>query len=117
MDAFITWYNTKHVHSGIGYVTPEQKHAGQADAIIAHRNETKRRAYEAHKNRWSRPLSLLTTPQVVYLNPSLETRQKMAANPGERNCIHDGVLFFSISLVSSVGLSRDSFMAPTSIKA
>lgn len=78
MDAFITWYNTKHVHSGIGYVTPEQKHAGQADAIIAHRNETKRRAYEAHKNRWSRPLALLTTPQVVYLNPSLETRQKMA---------------------------------------
>jgi transposase InsO family protein len=79
VDAFVTWYNTKHLHSGIGYVTPEQKHSLLADQIIAHRNAVKQKAYEAHPNRWSRPLGILKTPQVVYLNPSKETREKLAS--------------------------------------
>lgn len=76
---FVTWYNTRHLHSGIGYVTPEQKHSLVADQIIAYRNEVKRMAYRAHTNRYSKPLGILKTPQVVYLNPSKETREKLAS--------------------------------------
>jgi putative transposase len=79
VEAFIDWYNTKHLHSGIGYITPEQKHSGEADAFIARRNATKLRAYETHTERWSGGMALLSTPQVVYLNPSLETRQKLVS--------------------------------------
>ena len=79
VEAFVTWYNTKHLHSGIAYVTPDQKHSLLADQIIAQRNEVKQRAYKDHSYRWSRPLSRLTTPQLVYLNPSKETREKLAS--------------------------------------
>ena len=28
MQNFVDWYNNKHLHSGIGYVTPAQRHDG-----------------------------------------------------------------------------------------
>ncbi len=69
---FLDWYNDKHLHSSIGYVTPNQKHSGEASKIIDARNEVKLRAYEDRKYRWSSKLALLPDPQVVVLNPSLE---------------------------------------------
>lgn len=36
---YFPWYNTEHYHSRIGYVTPEQKHTGQAEQIIAKRKQ------------------------------------------------------------------------------
>jgi len=75
---FLNWYNGSHLHSSIGYVTPNQKHSGQANAIIAARNEVKRQAYALHKNRWSGELAELPNPTVVILNPSLETLEARA---------------------------------------
>lgn len=69
---FLDWYNDKHLHSSIGYVTPNQKHSGVASQIIDARSQVKLRAYEAWKHRWSSKLALLPDPQVVVLNPSLE---------------------------------------------
>ena len=34
MAEFVHWYNTDHLHSSIGYVTPEQMRCGQAQAIF-----------------------------------------------------------------------------------
>ena len=34
---YFGWYNNEHYHSRIGYVTPVQKHMGQAEVIIAER--------------------------------------------------------------------------------
>jgi len=34
---FFPWYNTEHRHSGIGFLTPEMVHYGQAEAIVAAR--------------------------------------------------------------------------------
>ncbi len=34
---YFHWYDNEHYHSRIGYVTPMQKHTGQADKIIAER--------------------------------------------------------------------------------
>ncbi|GAB1431631.1 hypothetical protein MASR2M29_02560 [Spirochaetota bacterium] len=52
---FLDWYNDRHLHSSIAYVTPNQKHSGKADMIIASRNEVKRKAYMEKSIRWSGP--------------------------------------------------------------
>ena len=36
---YLGWYNTRHYHSRIGYVTPVQKHTGQADLILKQRKK------------------------------------------------------------------------------
>jgi len=41
---FVIVYNTKRYHGAIGYVTPEQKHTGQAEEILKERAERKRLA-------------------------------------------------------------------------
>ena len=40
---FVAWYNTEHLHSGIGFVTPEDRHQGRDLAILEHR----RKVYDA----------------------------------------------------------------------
>jgi len=40
-ERYFQWYNTEHYHSRIGYVTPVQKHTGQAERIIAEIAERK----------------------------------------------------------------------------
>ncbi|MCK5199293.1 MAG: integrase core domain-containing protein [Spirochaetales bacterium] len=42
---FVDWYNNKHRHSGIGYVTPNQRHSGESNMIMQKRNETIAKAY------------------------------------------------------------------------
>ncbi len=44
-EEFVTWYNDEHKHSAIGYVTPSQRHNGEAADILAKR----RRVFEAAK--------------------------------------------------------------------
>ena len=41
---FVIVYNTQRYHGAIGYVTPEQKHSGQAEEILKARSERKRLA-------------------------------------------------------------------------
>jgi transposase InsO family protein len=38
-DQYFLWYNTKHFHSGIDYVTPEQCHQGLREDIVARRHQ------------------------------------------------------------------------------
>lgn len=44
-DGFVQWYNQQHKHSALGFVTPQQKHAGEDEAILAKR----RAVYEAKR--------------------------------------------------------------------
>jgi len=76
---FIDWYNTRHLHTSIGYVTPAQKHAGEADAIISARNEVKKMAYDKNPIRWSGGFIELPNPKIVILNPSLLTLHERAS--------------------------------------
>lgn len=67
---FFTWYNTKHHHSGIGFVTPEQLHHAEAEQIMNARAATLARAFEAHPNRFKRRLPLPPKlPTEVWINP------------------------------------------------
>ncbi len=48
---FVTQYNTKRLHSSIGYVTPQDKLEGRADAIHAERDRKLAAAREARRRR------------------------------------------------------------------
>ena len=52
-DNFVCWYNTEHRHSGIRYVTPAQRHAGEDHVILAARHALYQAAREANPARWS----------------------------------------------------------------
>ena len=75
MAAFLDWYNTEHLHSAIGYVTPQQRHDGTAATILEARNRTLEQAYRLNPQRWSRKRKQWTAPDLVYLNPSLENKR------------------------------------------
>ena len=54
VDDFVVWYNTKHLHSGIKFVTPESRHQQKDREILAKRKEVYERARKRHPERWSR---------------------------------------------------------------
>jgi len=79
MADFVDWYNTNHRHSGIYYFTPQQMRTGKYQKIAGVRNKTMLEAMKRNPSRWSRPAKQWNQPHTVYLNPSLETRQRLGA--------------------------------------
>lgn len=67
--AFVHWYNHQHQHSGIGFVTPADRHAGTDVEILSDRRCIYERARRRHPHRWSRSARAWTRPDVVTLNP------------------------------------------------
>lgn len=71
---FFEWYNTEHKHSGIGLLTPETLHYGNAEPVLANRQEVLNQAYEQYPERF-----VLKAPQVerfqeeVWINPPEKT--------------------------------------------
>lgn len=79
---FVSWYNTEHLHSGIGYVTPDDRHSGRDVEILAHRRRVYARARERNPSRWSRHTRNWERVEVVRLNPEpqeIQTEEKLAA--------------------------------------
>lgn len=66
---FIKWYNKEHRHSGLNYLTPEQRHTGQTDAIFAKRTQVYEAARAKNPLRWSRSTRSWKLDDVVWLNP------------------------------------------------
>lgn len=52
LRGFFEWYNQGHKHSGIGYVTPQSLHSGQAHAIREERCRVLAQAYAKHPERF-----------------------------------------------------------------
>ena len=69
MTAFVAWYNTEHRHSGIRFVTPDERHQGREEAVLANRVRVYERARRRHPNRWSRGTRNWSPAQAVFLNP------------------------------------------------
>jgi len=67
---FFAWYNTKHRHSGIGMMTPEMVHYGQAEQVRAQRQRVLDTVYAAHPERFvhGRPTPP-ALPEAVWINP------------------------------------------------
>lgn len=74
---FVAWYNHDHLHSGIGFVAPADRHVGLSDAILARRRDVYEAAKRRHPERWSGATRNWTTDDVVILNPTKETRAEM----------------------------------------
>jgi transposase InsO family protein len=67
--AFVHWYNHEHQHSGIGFVTPADRHAGADVEILSDRRCVYELARRRHPERWSRETRAWSRPDVVTLNP------------------------------------------------
>ncbi len=70
--SFVRWYNVEHRHSGIRYVSPAQRHAGDDHAILEARHELYIKAREINPARWSRHTRNWTPIGAVALNPEKE---------------------------------------------
>ena len=68
VDGFVEWYNAEHRHSGIKYVTPNQRHYGEADSICSIRQQTYEQARQQHPRRWARSTRDWSQPKVVRVN-------------------------------------------------
>jgi len=69
VTSFVAWYNGEHRHSGIRFVTPDQRHDGREAAVLAQRVTVYERARRKNPNRWSRRTRNWTAAPAVYLNP------------------------------------------------
>lgn len=69
VQRFVNWYNHEHRHSGLNYVTPEQRHRGDADALLEHRKAVYTAARRRHPERWSGDIRDWSLEEVVWLNP------------------------------------------------
>ena len=67
--SFVQWYNVEHRHSGIRYVTPAQRHAGEDHAILAARHALYMQARDGNPARWSGPTRNWSQIGAVTLNP------------------------------------------------
>ena len=77
---FVAWYNDEHQHSGIGFVTPAARHAGDDVAILAARRDTYARARARHPERWSRHTRAWERPATVTLNPENHAKAERLAS-------------------------------------
>jgi hypothetical protein len=69
----VHWYNVDHHHSGIRYVSPAQRHAGDDQAILAARHAVYIEARERHPTRWSRHTRDWSPIGAVTLNPQRDS--------------------------------------------
>lgn len=73
VDGFVGWYNNKHLHSAIKYVTPVQRHTGQDKAILINRQSIYLTAKMRHPERWSGDIRNWDHVGEVHLNPEKST--------------------------------------------
>jgi len=66
---FVRWYNVDHRHSGIRYVSPAQRHAGEDHEILAARHALYASARELNPARWSGNTRNWSPIDAVTLNP------------------------------------------------
>lgn len=73
---FVHWYNLEHRHSGIRYVSPAQRHAGEDQAILAARHALYTEARERNPARWSCHTRDWSPIGAVALNPERDSVAK-----------------------------------------
>lgn len=67
---YFDWYNNRHHHSALGFLTPAQVHHGLAPGALLHRQAVLQRAYDAHPERFPRGApTVAAPPSEVWINP------------------------------------------------
>ena len=73
---FQRWYNEEHKHSALNFVTPNQRHRGEDQAIIAQRKIVYEMAKTHHPERWAGEIRNWDLPDTVWLNPTRSINQE-----------------------------------------
>ena len=73
---FVRWYNTAHLHSGINFVTPADRHDGREDAIFERRRGVYEAARKRHPERWSGSTRRWESVKEVRLNPAKDSEAR-----------------------------------------
>ena len=69
VERFVDWYNREHRHSAIRYVTPNERHYGGEQTILARRHELYQRARRSNPERWRGGTRNWSPIGMVVLNP------------------------------------------------
>ena len=69
IDEFVFWYNTRHLHSSIRFVTPDDRHYGRESSILTNRHEVYAQARRRNPKRWSKEIRNWNPVERVWLNP------------------------------------------------
>jgi putative transposase len=75
---FVDWYNREHRHSGIRYVTPDERHHGREAGVLSARRKLYEDARRRKPERWARGIRNWTPLGVVLLNPQPTTTSTAA---------------------------------------
>lgn len=70
---FVQWYNEEHRHSGIGFVTPSQRHEGLDTEILKRRRQVYEQAKQRNPRRWTTKTRAWSRPATVRLTPERTT--------------------------------------------
>ena len=75
---FVNWYNGEHRHSGLNFVTPNERHEGLDAQIMEQRRMIYEAAKAIHPERWSGKIRNMELPCEVWLNPpsKIDLRQQ-----------------------------------------
>ena len=76
---FVEWYNHEHLHSGIRFVTPAQRHAGEDVQILQQRHAIYEAARARHPERWTGSTRNWSRVDEVRLNPERTEVEEDAA--------------------------------------
>lgn len=69
VERFVAWYNEEHLHSGINFVSPGDRHSGRHEAILVHRERVYAEARRRRPERWVGEARDWTPIAQVRLNP------------------------------------------------
>lgn len=70
LHGFAQWYNEDHKHSGLKFLTPAQRHRGEADQLLTRRKAVYELAKQRHPERWgNRSTRDWNLSREVWLNP------------------------------------------------
>ena len=78
VSGFVHWYNNEHLHSGIKFVTPNQRHLGLDKALLANRHKVNMEARMKNPSRWSGKTRDWSFIEEVNLNPVKKEDKKAA---------------------------------------
>ncbi len=74
---FVDWYNNKHYHSGLNFLTPSSKHSGKDEEIMAHRRKVYNTAREMHTLKFNKEIRNWTLHSAVAHNPTEGIKDKL----------------------------------------
>ena len=89
MTRFVRWYNAEHLHSGISFVTPDDRHFGRDSERLASRRWLYEHARRTRPERWSRAPRTWTPAGPSQIRASLPPPNRESVpgvTPGD-NCL------------------------------